>query len=88
MIQIRQTKNDLAAKGLLILLAHTSGLHAAGMLARVCSARPAGQARIVGECTGDLALTENEMREVSYIDGQSPSRAVVAFIVLARYCSY
>jgi hypothetical protein len=37
---------------------------------------------------GDLALIENEMREVSYIDGQSPSRAVVAFIVLARYRSY
>jgi hypothetical protein len=40
MIQIRQTKNSLAAKGR-ILLVHTSGLHAAGMLARVrfCSFR-------------------------------------------------
>jgi hypothetical protein len=40
MIQIRQTKNGLAAKGR-ILLVHTSGLHAAGMLARVrfCSFR-------------------------------------------------
>jgi hypothetical protein len=37
MIQIRQTKDDLTAKGLLILLAHTSGLHAAGMLGRVSS---------------------------------------------------
>jgi len=39
MIQIRQTKDDLTAKGLLILLAHTSGLQAAGMLGRVRSAR-------------------------------------------------
>jgi hypothetical protein len=50
MIQVRQTKDDLTAKGLLILLlAHTSGLHAVGMLGRVLRHFSAGQARIVGE---------------------------------------
>jgi hypothetical protein len=34
MIQIRQTKDDLVAKGLLVLLAHMSGLHTAGMRIR------------------------------------------------------
>ncbi len=37
MIQIRQTKDDLTAKGLLIFLVHTSGLHAACMLGSVRS---------------------------------------------------
>ena len=31
MIETRQAKDDLAAKGLLIVIAHTSGLHIAGM---------------------------------------------------------
>jgi hypothetical protein len=35
MIQVRQTEDDVTAKGLLVLLAHTSGLHAAGMLGLV-----------------------------------------------------
>jgi hypothetical protein len=35
MIQVRQTEDDLTAKGLLVLLAHASGLHVAGMLGRV-----------------------------------------------------
>jgi hypothetical protein len=34
MIQIQQAKDDLAAKGLLVLLAHTSGLDTAGMRRR------------------------------------------------------
>jgi hypothetical protein len=60
MIQIRQTKDDLAAKWLL-LLAHTSGLHAAGMLGRIRSTSSADQVRIVGERTGDLSLIEIQM---------------------------
>jgi hypothetical protein len=59
MIQIRQTKDDLTAKGLLILLAHTSGLHAAGMLGRVRSIISADRARIIGGRTGDLSTIEN-----------------------------
>jgi len=41
MIQIRQTKDDLAANGLLVLLAHTSGLHTAGMRRRYICVIPA-----------------------------------------------
>jgi hypothetical protein len=58
MIQIRQTKDDLTAKGLLILLAHTNGLHAAGMRGRGTSILSGWSARIVGECTGDLSTSE------------------------------
>jgi hypothetical protein len=55
MIQIRQTKDDLTAKGLLILLAHPSGLNTAGMFGRLCSTLSASQAGILGEYTGDNA---------------------------------
>ena len=57
MIEIRQAEDDLAVKGLLVLLAHTSGLHAAGMLGRVRfrSFWPR-LARILGERTGDKSL--------------------------------
>jgi hypothetical protein len=59
MIQmIRQAKDDLAANGLPILLVHTSGLHAAGMPGRVNSPISAREVRIVEECTGDLARTQ------------------------------
>jgi hypothetical protein len=59
MIQIRQTKDDLAAKWLL-LLAHTSGLHAAGMLGRIRSTFSADQARVVGDRIGDYALNDTD----------------------------
>jgi hypothetical protein len=59
MIQIRQTKDDLTAKRLLILVAHTSGFHAAGVRGRVRPWFPVGQAKIIGECRGDFAFFEN-----------------------------
>jgi hypothetical protein len=55
MIQIGQTEDDLPAKGLLVLRAHTSGLHAAGMPRRYIPPYPANRAKIIGERNGDNA---------------------------------
>ena len=58
MIQIRLTKDDLTAKGLLILLAHTSGLQALACLEGCVPRVPAGSGRIVGKCIGDYVPIE------------------------------
>ena len=53
MIQIRQAKDDLAAKRLLILLAIRAASTPLACLERYVPRLPPGQPRIVGECTGD-----------------------------------
>ena len=58
MIQIRQTKNDLAAKGFLFFLRIRAASTPLACLQGYVLLVPAGQARIVGECTGDLLLIE------------------------------
>jgi hypothetical protein len=58
MIQIGQTKDNLRAKWLVILFAHTGVLHAAGMPGGYMPHCLTDRAKVVTECTGDLPSTD------------------------------
>ena len=55
MVKIRQTENNLPANELLVLLAHTSGLHAACMHRRYSPNIPILSVGAFEERTGDFA---------------------------------
>jgi hypothetical protein len=58
MVQIRQTKNDPAAKGFLFFWRVRAASTPPTCLQGYVLLVPARQARILGECIGDLSLTD------------------------------